>query len=502
MKIKIGLLIFFFLFLSICFPVRAVTTLACTDDLSGKLMLSELTPTATDEWVEIVNGDQNNAINLSGCTIVAYPTSGSPYTLNLSGTIGRGAILTFPFPTATLDDAGGMLTISSTLGTLSAMSYGSYLPQVAAPHHVAAVPNSDKSACINLDANSWSSTCVLTKGWCNPVGFGDCPSMATLSTMMASEGVTTNLTLQSDYSRTSGLYFEMTGMGRISFLSSINFTDRFALQWMRTLDQKLDLSTKGRIVLDATLIRDLADTNAQLTMYGLTLNDPQVMVDGSVDSGGVVSGISYNKVTGTLTFTAAHFTTFTAVEKSSSSSSNSSTSGTSCSDPPPSNSPHLFQIDTSNNSAKLYFTPVNDHLSYYFIAYGYDTNDDRFGISFPHGLSKGVENYTINALVPNTTYYFKIRGGNGCSPGSWSNILPAKTENTHLITETSSKNTREDLDITVTPVEIKQPLQLPTKQSDQSRLQNNSSSNVVIENNSPSILTKIIAFFKGLFNVR
>ena len=408
-------------------PVNAVTTLTCSDDLTNLVSITEYTPTATTEWVEIVNMDQNRAINLSGCTIVYTPSSGDTTTVNLTGTIGRGALLTFALPTGTLNDTEGKIAFNNTTGIIHQVSYGTYPLPVGAPHHINSVAEADKSNCINLDANSWSATCTTTKGWCNPVGFGECPTMSTIASMMTSAGVTTNLTSQTDYSRTTDLYFEMTDRGRITFLSPINFTDRYALQWMQTLDQKLDLSVPGRISLDATLIRDLADTNAQLTMYGLTLADPQIMVDGAADSSGIVSGVTYNRSTGTLVFTAAHFTTFTAVERTTSASSAGTVKAPTCSDPPPSNAPHLFQIYTSGNSAKLFFTPANDNLSYYYVAYGLSNNDERFGVSYSHGLSKGVVDYSVQGLLPKTTYYFKVRGGNGCAPGPWSNILSAKT---------------------------------------------------------------------------
>jgi len=122
--------------------------------------------------------------------------------------------------------------------------------------------------------------------------------------------------------------------------------------------------------------------------------------------------------------TIAKSTCAAASSSSSSSSSSSTTSSTStpvCIDTPPTNNPDLFQIDRSGSSATLYFTPVNDYLSYYYIAYGLSPGDEQFGVSFPSGLSSGVISYTINELNPNATYYFKVRGGNGCAPGGWSN---------------------------------------------------------------------------------
>lgn len=51
----------------------------------------------------------------------------------------------------------------------------------------------------------------------------------------------------------------------------------------------------------------------------------------------------------------------------------------------------------------------------------------RFGVEFNQGYSGGALSYTINALTPSTTYYFRVRGGNGCMPGDWGNELKVTT---------------------------------------------------------------------------
>ncbi|MFA6017101.1 MAG: ice-binding family protein [Patescibacteria group bacterium] len=117
---------------------------------------------------------------------------------------------------------------------------------------------------------------------------------------------------------------------------------------------------------------------------------------------------------------------------SSSSSSSSSTSTPVCVDSVPTNTPNLFQIDRAGSKATLYFSPVSGNLSYYFIAYGLSPGSEQYGVSFPAGLSTGVASYTINDLDPNTAYYFKVRGGNGCAPGGWSNNKESNSKNPAL----------------------------------------------------------------------
>lgn len=112
---------------------------------------------------------------------------------------------------------------------------------------------------------------------------------------------------------------------------------------------------------------------------------------------------------------------------SSSSTGGGSVSAPSCQDEKPTHAPQLFQIHTYKDKAVLYFTPVNSNTNKYFISYGYWPGDERFGVEFDQGYYDGVLSYVINYLNPNTTYYFKVRAGNGCMPGDWGNEMWAKT---------------------------------------------------------------------------
>ena len=441
------LVLLFSLFISTSFSNVFAATLTCSDDLTGKVFISEFSSATNPEWVELMNIDADNSVDLSNCGIAILQRSGSGLSSvakTLTGSLPRGGFLTFSLDYESLDDAGAVLSFQDSTGTNTyyAVSYGSYTP--AQTVHVAVAPSSSQSAQIPDGSGSWNLA-TATKGWCN-LGFTGCPSISDIITGMNSNGVKTNLDTMTDYSRVSGLYFQKSEtndpngnpIGKITFLSEMNFTDKDALSWMGQMDTNVDMSTKGKIGLNAELIKNLTATNASLTMYGLSYNDPIVDVtnaDGSAGDGSIVSGLTYDKVAGTLTFTAAHFTTFTSKEKTTTGSSSSSSPTTpGCSNQVPDHSPDLFQIDTTKNKAKLFFTPVNNAVDYYYIAYGFTEGDERFGVRFDKGYYDGVIDYTINELSPNTKYYYKVRAGNGCATGAWSNWMKAKTDGVYIQT--------------------------------------------------------------------
>ncbi len=98
-----------------------------------------------------------------------------------------------------------------------------------------------------------------------------------------------------------------------------------------------------------------------------------------------------------------------------------SASAPGCSDPAPVGAPTLYQVNLTGNSATIYFVPVSGASSYY-VSYGPNSNADSFGVSFNNSQTNGAVEYTINNLYP-ASWYFRVRGQNGCMPGNWSNTL-------------------------------------------------------------------------------
>lgn len=109
-------------------------------------------------------------------------------------------------------------------------------------------------------------------------------------------------------------------------------------------------------------------------------------------------------------------------QSSNSGGSGSSTGTPICGDAAPA-APKLFQIDVKGTSAKIFFTPLPTTNKFY-VSFSTKTNAEENGVEVT--LAKeGVQNFTVNSLKPNTTYYFKVRGQNGCMPGPWSGIVKA-----------------------------------------------------------------------------
>lgn len=236
---------------------------------------------------------------------------------------------------------------------------------------------------------------------------------------------TTNFSSVTDFRSISNFTMHQTGVVKVTFSQAVNMLDPTVQRFMRSIGSKM-VGANGSLNLDARAVLELKNAGAVITMYGINLNSPKIQIDGIDDASGVTSSLTYDKSTQTLIFNAAHFTTFTAVESSSGGLSSPKTP--TCEKESPNKAPNLFQIDTSKNSAKLFFSPVNNAVDQYYIAYGFTQGDERFGVKFDKGYYDGVIDYTINELAPNTNYYFKVRAGNGCATGSWSNWLAAKTD--------------------------------------------------------------------------
>jgi hypothetical protein len=114
---------------------------------------------------------------------------------------------------------------------------------------------------------------------------------------------------------------------------------------------------------------------------------------------------------------------------------NNSTPDSICHDTVPTQIPQNLKAISGQNSVTLFWDEPTDSFTYYLIAYS--ENSDAATFANPNIGGKGTQTYTINNLSADTTYYFKIRTGNGCASGSFSTIVSTTPKGKVLIKSSS-----------------------------------------------------------------
>lgn len=127
-----------------------------------------------------------------------------------------------------------------------------------------------------------------------------------------------------------------------------------------------------------------------------------------------------------------------------------------CSDTKPGSAPTLLSAIGGVNSVTLKWTEAIDPLTYYLVTYGTKPGAQTYGN--PNIGGKGTTGYTVSGLSGGITYYFRVRAGNGCAPGDFSNEISAAALGPSIAVETPAegftpgvKGTSADLTPTPTP---------------------------------------------------
>ena len=87
--------------------------------------------------------------------------------------------------------------------------------------------------------------------------------------------------------------------------------------------------------------------------------------------------------------------------------------------------PHLYAaIPVDAQSITLYFSdPPESTFNSFAVEYGTNSHEYSYAAE-----QIGARSYRVAALNSGTTYYFRVRAGNSCQPGAWSNEISAKTK--------------------------------------------------------------------------
>lgn len=97
-----------------------------------------------------------------------------------------------------------------------------------------------------------------------------------------------------------------------------------------------------------------------------------------------------------------------------------------CNQTVPGSAPGLYSaVPRSATSILLQFTAANDPVDHYAVEYG--TESGVYLWSATNIGNGDTRRYQVKSLSPNTTYFFRVRAGNGCATGPWSNEISATT---------------------------------------------------------------------------
>lgn len=92
---------------------------------------------------------------------------------------------------------------------------------------------------------------------------------------------------------------------------------------------------------------------------------------------------------------------------------------------PGSTAPWIYSASVfESNSILLKYTDWSTNKTEFVIEYGLESGKYIYSAI---GISPTSTSHVIGSLNLNTTYYFRIRAGNGCATGAWSNELSATT---------------------------------------------------------------------------
>lgn len=138
-----------------------------------------------------------------------------------------------------------------------------------------------------------------------------------MQTEMAAEGVSSSLFTSSNWHSVTGLYFQKSNEGRISFSQPVDFMSYRFMNFMNNFGDVINFEN-GYISLNSAMVGDMSYYGAQLTMYNLPFtSQPELYVSvGSTmrkATAADVTGLTWNDVDKSLTFAPAHFSSFKAV---------------------------------------------------------------------------------------------------------------------------------------------------------------------------------------------
>lgn len=132
------------------------------------------------------------------------------------------------------------------------------------------------------------------------------------SVFRAKGSKSTNLSKISDPKKVKNFTIDVVGKNRVVFTDLVDLSSTKSPSLFKSLDKYVQMVSLGVVEVDTKTLSMLAKKRAAVSMFGLPfVATPKILVDGKVDSAGVVSNVKY--AAGTLTFDVKNFSKFEAV---------------------------------------------------------------------------------------------------------------------------------------------------------------------------------------------
>ncbi|EKE05611.1 MAG: hypothetical protein ACD_19C00188G0001 [uncultured bacterium] len=87
-------------------------------------------------------------------------------------------------------------------------------------------------------------------------------------------------------------------------------------------------------------------------------------------------------------------------------------------------------VSNNSNSVNLQFVNYQTPINHFVLEYGTKSGEYKYSVD---NIDKNSKEFLVGGLAPNITYYFRIRTGNGCAVGAWSNEMSVKTKSNFLV---------------------------------------------------------------------
>jgi hypothetical protein len=271
------------------------------------ILLNEVYIKGTNEWVELLNNGgadvdvQNYKIVDEGGTVRVVTSSNvvpAGGLLVLEESVFNGA-LTF------LDTTDTITLLDSADTGIGSVAYGG----VGEP----AAPTSGQSLLLGTPYTVGASS----KGWFNnATPGGNPPLVSDITTIINNSGITTNMGSMSDMTHVSGLYFEKTGYGKVTFSATLNLTDSTTVSFLQDLGNRMPAMAES-LKFDAHDVTNIKNAGAEVKIYNLNFAaTPSITVRDDSNNIIATSSLDYPSLTGitysggTLTFNTNHFSRF------------------------------------------------------------------------------------------------------------------------------------------------------------------------------------------------